>query len=79
MNKLIEELAEQAEDFADTKVDSGSEFHPTFCRKFAELIIRECVQQLENEAEHLAYEHQVIRADGILCGIASVKTHFGVK
>jgi hypothetical protein len=42
MNERIQELAYEAEELADTEVDKGSEFHPTFCRIFAELIVREC-------------------------------------
>ena len=45
MNELIQELAYQAEEYADTMVDGGSEFHPVFVRKFAELIVRECALQ----------------------------------
>lgn len=45
MNELIQELAYQAEEYADTMVDGGSEFHPVFVRKFAELIVKECALQ----------------------------------
>ena len=44
MNERIQELAYQAEEYADTMVDGGSEFHPEFCKKFAELIVRECAE-----------------------------------
>ena len=45
MNERIQELAYQAEEYADTMVDGGSEFHPVFVRKLAELIVRECALQ----------------------------------
>ena len=45
MNDRIQELAYQAEEYADTMVDGGSEFHPVFVRKFAELIVKECALQ----------------------------------
>ena len=48
MNERIQELAYDAEDYADTMVDGGSDFHPTFVKKFAELIIRECMDLLED-------------------------------
>ena len=45
MNERIQELAYRAEEYADTMVDGGSEFHPVFVRKFAELIVKECALQ----------------------------------
>ena len=47
MNERIQELAYQAEDYADGIVDQGGEFHQAYTRKFAELIVRECVNTLE--------------------------------
>lgn len=41
MNKRLNELAEQAEEYADSMVDEGSDFHPEYTQKLAELIIRE--------------------------------------
>lgn len=46
MNERIQELADQAEDYADTIVDQGGEFHPAYTRKLAELIVRECIDTL---------------------------------
>lgn len=42
MNSRIQELADEAEDYADGIVDKGGEFHPAYTRKLAELIVREC-------------------------------------
>jgi hypothetical protein len=39
MNERIQALAYDAEDYADTMVDGGSEFHPVFVKKFAQLIV----------------------------------------
>ena len=50
MNDRIQELAYQAEELADAEVDSGSEFHPAFCRIFAELIVRDCAKFLEDNS-----------------------------
>ena len=44
MNERIKELAYQAEDYADSIVDQGGEFHPAYTQKLAELIVRECCQ-----------------------------------
>jgi hypothetical protein len=42
MNERIKELAYEAEDYADSIVDQGGEFHPAYTKKFAELIMEEC-------------------------------------
>ncbi len=47
MNERIKELAAEAEDYADSIVDQGGEFHLTYTKKFAELLIRECINTLE--------------------------------
>ena len=70
MNERIRELAKRAgfifwEDYADTMVDGGSEFHPVFVKKFAELIIRECCKKLED--------------DGMVEVAMEIKGHFGVQ
>lgn len=46
MNERIRELAEQAEEYADSMVDEGSDFHPEYTQKLTELIIRECMDNL---------------------------------
>jgi len=43
MNERIQELAYEAEDYADSIVDQGGEFHPAYTKKFAELIVRNCI------------------------------------
>lgn len=47
MNERIQELAYQAEDYADSIVDQGGEFHVTYTKKFAELIVQECVAMIK--------------------------------
>jgi hypothetical protein len=42
MNTRIQELADEAEDYADGIVDQGGEFHQAYTQKLAELIVREC-------------------------------------
>ena len=42
MNERIKELADKAEDYADSIVDQGGEFHLAYTEKLAELIIKEC-------------------------------------
>ena len=71
MNERIRELAEQA----GLKVNADGEIGPAFFgsidagyKKFAELIVRECLLKIENERFELP--------DFI---IDSVKQHFGVE
>ena len=72
MNELIQELAYQAEELADAEVDQGSEFHPAFCRIFAELIIRECAQLADDTPSD--YLRQPYKYPSTY-----IKEYFGVK
>ena len=40
---LIQELAYEAENYADKKVDKGGEFHYHYTLKLSELIVNKCV------------------------------------
>ena len=73
MNDRIQELAYQAEEYADTMVDGGSEFHPVFVRKFAELIVYECMEQVHYTREDMINGNisQVIKD--------RIEKHFGVE
>lgn len=78
MNERIRELATEAEDYADGIVDKGGEFHETYTKKFAELIVRECA----NTAYQSLYEDRVF--DDSPANIRrnvmdSIKKHFGVE
>jgi hypothetical protein len=83
MNERIRELAYDAEDYADTMVDGGSEFHPTFVKKFAELIVRECIAIVEPSSYRRAYPENY--RGGIDCldtlddRVEKIKEHFGVE
>ena len=46
MNERIQELAYQAEDYADSIVDQGGEFHQAYTQKLAELIVTECLMKV---------------------------------
>lgn len=71
MNERIQELAYDAEEYADTMVDGGSDFHPTFVKKFAELIIRECAKSANDWYQN----HDKIHSDPM----SYVLAHFGVE
>jgi hypothetical protein len=47
MNERIQELAWAAEDYAESIVDQGGGFHQAYTRKFAELVVRECIDKIE--------------------------------
>ena len=50
MNERIEELAEQAEQHAHEQNDKhGVRFKPEYNRKFAELIVRDCMNQVREQ------------------------------
>jgi len=50
MNERIKQMAEQADNFADDKIQMPGEYHPDWHdvrdEKFAELIVRECAEQI---------------------------------
>lgn len=68
MNKRIRELAKEADEYADATLSPG-EFHPDWHdvrdARFAELIVKECCQKLEN--------------DGMVEVAMEMKQHFGVE
>ena len=53
MNERIKQFAEQADNFADDKIQMPGEYHPDWHdvrdEKFAELIVRECIAQCESQ------------------------------
>jgi hypothetical protein len=63
MNERIQELAYEAEDYADGIVDQGGEFHEAYTKKLAELIVQECVNVLHDnelwsrDVSHVLHEH----------------------
>lgn len=60
MNERIQALADQAEDYADSIVDRGGEFHLAYTQKLAELLIRECADFLKDKLDdHFAAEQLV--------------------
>ena len=72
MNERIRELAYEAEDYADSIVDQGGEFHPAYTQKFAELIVRECSRVLEIKGAETGQEPYYY-------GASLIEKHFGVE
>ena len=73
MNELIRKLSEQAQDWADAHAPYASEEHEYFAEKFAELIVRECMEQL-----NISNVPTSISA-GLNLGRVAIKEHFGVE
>ena len=72
MNERIEKLAEQAEQHAHEQNDKhGIRFKSEYDRKFAELIVRECIEVVESQKAKMSYGPTFV--------IEDIKQHFGVK
>jgi hypothetical protein len=71
MNERIQELAWAAEDYAESIVDQGGGFHQAYTRKFAELIVRECADIVEETRWMVPPSQEQIAR--------SIKQHFGVE
>lgn len=71
MNERIQELAYEAEDYADSKVDEGGEFHIHYTQKFAELIVKECANRLIQD------DFGSVKGVMSIAG-ARLKEHFGL-
>ena len=70
MNQRIQELAWEAEDYAESIVDQGGGFHQAYTRKFAELIVQECIDCLKP----LSRNHSMVGA-----AQDTIREHFGVE
>ena len=76
MNKRLQELAEQAEEWNEDgdKCDVN-------LQKFAELIIQECIDCVRGAvlADDVALRNNLGFSDGIAQGVVHIQKHFGVK
>ena len=70
MNERIQELAEQARQYANSMYPSGLDipkWGPAYHQKFAELIVKECADIATNRYQRL------------MDGGKAIKQHFGVE
>jgi hypothetical protein len=74
MNERIRELAEQAEDWADSQNFYASDYRDYLMEKFAELIIRECAEIADTERPNLLGCGYITKTKGRL-----IQEHFGVE
>ena len=88
MNERIEKLAYEAENYADSIVDQGGEFHPAYTQKLAYLLIAEFSDIVKETAilvAQTAYgdgEDSVSvqkRVDGALRVLEVLRKRFGVE
>ena len=83
MNERIRELDKEAEDYADDIFDQGGDFRLAHTRKFAELIVRECLSLGDDLSKHYMNTHSARDQAMLLASIAdytnAIKQHFGVE
>ena len=77
MNQRIRELADQAAEDMSGALNIPDEF----CKKFAELIVRECAQVIQdkNDIENYldSWDHGFVA--GLATAIDAIEQHFGVE
>ena len=81
MNQRIQQLAEQAGLYDETTPEEVPEFTACF-EKFAELIVQECIKELETTQVCDSYTGKKIDCeynDALVDGIANIKENFGVN
>jgi hypothetical protein len=87
MNEQIEKISEQARQYADSMYPSGldiAKWGPAYQEKFAELIVRECVDIINYRADTCGDRLDSIKANEAVregqreCA-KTIKEHFGVE
>lgn len=73
MNERIKELADQAELTVRTGRGNTYMSHPEFNKKFAELIVQECIEVCKSRVGNSDYN------TGRMHCASDLKEHFGVK
>ena len=75
MNERIRELAEQCYETGPIGKDGWPEYSKFNEEKFAELIVRECIQEIENKSMNSNDEWEY----GLRMAQAAIQEHFGVE
>ena len=78
MNERIQELAEQAQEYAGQQIDEGANWDDApiyYTEKLAELIVRECAKSLWTEECH----NSDLALEEFERNSAKIKEHFGVE
>ena len=86
MNELIEKLAEQAEEYAFNEIQKPQDptkwksYSQMYDEKFAELIVRECISQIEKQGNGLtSTDWDEGYRSGLNASQKATKRHFGVE
>jgi hypothetical protein len=83
MNERIIELAEQADIFADSKLQMKGEYHPDWHdirdEKFAELILKDVFNRFGDEILSLHYLEQGCCQDSVHLLKSKIQEHFGIQ
>jgi hypothetical protein len=82
MNERIKELAGEAQQYAEYVTPQGTEWFDTFKEKFAELIVKECIDLVSVSSDsqlfsNVAYDKGY--GDGRNDSAFAIKQHFGVE
>ena len=82
MNERIQKLAEQAEEWVcknyPDAMDDNDEFHAQTMKKFAELIVKECIKKCKDHPS-IIFKNEW-DADAVAPDIVSrLESHFGVE
>ena len=73
MNERIKELSKKAVDYAN--VCESEAWDGAYERKFAELIVRECIEVIDNTSDNT----KLMRVDPYQKIIWAIEEHFGVE
>jgi hypothetical protein len=86
MNEQIEKLAEQCYETGPIGKDGWPEYSKFNYKKFAELIVQECMNQVREQYLPVLEDKEMLKDtywDGyVLCGVDSyvaIREHFGVE
>ena len=87
MNERIKELSKQAEQYALDKANEVNDedydysFDDDFQEKFAELIVRECIQTIQSDMDRETMNGTISLAKhaGMVSAKTVIKKHFGVE
>lgn len=82
MNERIRELAEQAGYKPLPGFDFANSLEETYLKKFAELIVKECISVIEVKMPEFTCKEDydnLIRKAGRMDAIDEIKEHFGVE
>jgi len=77
MNERIERLAKQAEQYVKSNPKANVTIHggDMFNKKFAELLIQECIEQILNRSMNSNDEWE----DGLCMAKRAIEEHFGIE